>query len=41
MENDELRSKLGARSRKFTLENYAWQNVAQGYLEVFRTLGNE
>ena len=38
LENDELRERLGAQARQFTLENYGWARVAGRYLKSFVTL---
>lgn len=38
LENNELRDRSGTQARKFTLENYSWEMMAQHYLEEFRAL---
>ena len=38
LENNELRDRFGTQARKFTLENYSWERMAQHYLEEFGKL---
>jgi glycosyltransferase involved in cell wall biosynthesis len=37
LEKAELRKQFGARSREFTLKNFAWENIAGRYLEEFKS----
>ncbi|MFC1948310.1 glycosyltransferase [Chloroflexota bacterium] len=40
LEYDELRNKFGRQARRFTLENYGWEKVAQCYLDLLNSLIN-
>jgi glycosyltransferase involved in cell wall biosynthesis len=38
LENNELRKSFGTRARKFTLDNYGWESIAQNYLDEFKAI---
>lgn len=37
LSNDQLRKEFGEKARKYTVENYSWDKIAQKYLEVIES----